>query len=98
MTALSAAVVRAAYATRERARVDNLRILLIDDVLMTRARRDACSRAVEKGPSPGRVCGDSGSWFPVGHGQAPGPNRTSIRETVPPDRASFYQGEVSLLH
>jgi ComF family protein len=40
--------VRGAYATREGVRVDNLRILLIDDVLTTGATLDACSRALSK--------------------------------------------------
>ena len=40
--------VRGAYATREGVRVDNLRILLIDDVLTTGATLDACSRALNQ--------------------------------------------------
>lgn len=40
--------VRGAYATREGARVDNLRVLLIDDVLTTGATLDSCSRALKK--------------------------------------------------
>jgi ComF family protein len=40
--------VRGAYATREGVRVDNLRILLVDDVLTTGATLDACSRALKK--------------------------------------------------
>ena len=40
--------VRGAYATREGARVDNLRILLVDDVLTTGATLDSCSRALLK--------------------------------------------------
>jgi len=40
--------VRGAYATREGVRVDNLRVLLIDDVLTTGATLDACSRALKK--------------------------------------------------
>ena len=39
---------RGAYATREGARVDKLRILLVDDVLTTGATLDACSRALKK--------------------------------------------------
>jgi ComF family protein len=38
--------VRGAYAIRQRTRVDNLRVLLIDDVMTTGATLDACSRAL----------------------------------------------------
>ncbi|HEX4001275.1 MAG TPA: ComF family protein [Candidatus Acidoferrales bacterium] len=40
--------VRGAYATREGRRVDNLRVLLVDDVLTTGATLDACARALKK--------------------------------------------------
>lgn len=40
--------VRGAYATREGIKIDNMRILLIDDVLTTGATLDACSRALTK--------------------------------------------------
>lgn len=40
--------VRGAYATREGATVDNLRVLLVDDVLTTGATLDSCSRALKK--------------------------------------------------
>ncbi len=41
-------VVRGAYATRPGQKVDNLRILLVDDVMTTGATLDACARALKK--------------------------------------------------
>ncbi len=41
--------VRGAYAAREGARIDNLRVMLVDDVFTTGATLDACSRALRRG-------------------------------------------------
>jgi ComF family protein len=48
--------VRGAYATHQAARVDKLRVLLVDDVFTTGATLDACSKAL-KGAGAARVVG-----------------------------------------
>jgi len=48
--------VRGAYETRKGTKVDNLRILLVDDVFTTGATLDSCSRALKKAGAAS-VCG-----------------------------------------
>lgn len=57
--------VRGAYATREGRKVDNLRVLLVDDVLTTGATLDACARALKRagaGVILGLTVGRVRSW------------------------------------
>jgi len=48
--------VRGAYATHKAAKIDRLRVILVDDVFTTGATLDACSRAL-KGAGAARVVG-----------------------------------------
>lgn len=82
--------VRGAYATREGARVDNLRVLLVDDVLTTGATLDACSRALNKAGAAAvfaltvaRVVAEWSRASSVPH------RNGSMHETVPANTASL---------
>ena len=57
--------VRGAYAIRQGTRVDNLRVLLVDDVLTTGATLDACSRALRRRGASTCRCSDRGPGSPA---------------------------------
>ncbi len=62
--------VRGAYTIRNGLRVDNLRVLLVDDVLTTGATLDACSRALRKAGASKVVALTVARAVP--HGENPG--------------------------
>ncbi len=78
--------VRGAYATRKGMKIDNLRVLLLDDVLTTGATLDACSRALKKagasavfGLTVGRVCSGTAAAVAVPAVQAESGNQAGSR-------------------
>jgi len=83
------ASVRGAYSTREGLRVDNLRVLLVDDVVTTGATLDTCARTLKRvgatavlGLTVGRVASgwlSSGRLRGVNQGNRQGAR--SIKET-----------------
>jgi ComF family protein len=83
--------VRGAYATRKGQRVDNLRILLIDDVLTTGATLDACARALKKAGAAAVLALTVGRVH-FGQGAA-GSGRTSGKSGAPekPDAHEQHQ-------
>jgi predicted amidophosphoribosyltransferase len=52
--------VRGAFTIREGRRVDNLRILLLDDVMMTGTTLEACSRALREAGAKSVLCFTTG--------------------------------------
>jgi len=78
--------VRGAYATREGMKIDNLRVLLVDDVLTTGATLDACSRALKKagasavfGLTVGRVRSGAAAVMPPAAARSNSATRTDNR-------------------
>jgi ComF family protein len=65
--------VRGAYAVRQGARVDNLRVLLVDDVFTTGATLDACSRTLRRAGASYILALSVARTAPRGQGPAPEP-------------------------
>jgi ComF family protein len=65
--------VRGAYAVRQNAQVDNLRVLLVDDVFTTGATMDACSRTLRRAGASYVVGLSVARALPRGQGPSPVP-------------------------
>ncbi|MGA8036007.1 MAG: phosphoribosyltransferase family protein [Candidatus Acidiferrales bacterium] len=74
--------VRGAYATRKGLRVDKLRVLLVDDVMMTGATLDACSRALRNAGAASVVALTVARGFGLGTADRPSGKSAPFAENL----------------